>query len=354
MIAPQIDMVAYLGNVIGASIPALSNDAPDFAAMVAAVSATLDTDRVLASTDVDCARTPTPPVADYLASIAELEPETAERIVAVGALPKPAIIDDLPITERADARPAQRDADAVLTDDKDAAAEPFSSVIPVPPSVKPIVQLVIAAETLSNIETPVAPKARMLERTFEKSESPTGDVRVAIAVPIMLETVKAAPKRSNDKPDPLILAATDQRVPLPAIALSSEKPVTALPDRMPTFAPMIADVARDLVRLAQDKNVRFNVRPETLGPVAVTIERSDAGPSLRLSVETQAAVQAVRHAEPLLNDARGAAPFVHVSVDLSSPEGRSRTARAAAAIKRGRNDIIENSIAGPVITGRYA
>lgn len=123
------------------------------------------------------------------------------------------------------------------------------------------------------------------------------------------------------------------------------------------FSVQIAALARDVVVVGAERDVRFNLRPEMLGPVAVTIERRDDGPTLRLGVETPAAVQAVRQAEPALTDAaaRTGSPFVQVSVDLQSPGQRDRPARAASLIKRGRDDVLLAPIEPAVVTsGRFA
>jgi hypothetical protein len=129
-----------------------------------------------------------------------------------------------------------------------------------------------------------------------------------------------------------------------------------LVDRGPAFAPMLTQIARDVLALSADRDVRFNLRPDVLGPVAVTIERTDAGTHLRLGVETQSAVQALRAAEPMLNDGRSAAPFVQVSVDMNAPDQRSRHGyRPAVALRRDDDhspDIFDQR--GPVAAGRYA
>ncbi len=135
-----------------------------------------------------------------------------------------------------------------------------------------------------------------------------------------------------------------------------DKSQPSLVERGTAFAPMLVQVARDVMALSTDGDVHFNLRPDILGPVAVTIERTDAGPNLRLGVETHAAVQAVRAAEPMLNDGRSATPFVQVSVDMNAPDQRSRNSyRPVVAPRRGdvrATDIIIER--GPLAAGRYA
>ncbi len=136
----------------------------------------------------------------------------------------------------------------------------------------------------------------------------------------------------------------------------ADKPVVFQPDRTPHYPAFVADVARDVLRVSGDADVRFNVRPEMLGPVAVTIEKSDAGPMLHLGVETQAALQAVRQAEPLLNDARSAVPFVQVTVDMNGPDSRSRPrVPPTGSPLRGRHHLSEvGDASAHRPTGRYA
>jgi hypothetical protein len=127
-----------------------------------------------------------------------------------------------------------------------------------------------------------------------------------------------------------------------------------MPDRRaPDFSAQLMRLARDVVDVSAGEDVQFNVRPAFLGPVSVTIERRDDGPSLRLGVETQAAAQAVKQAEPVLTTS--ASPFVQVSVDLNSPGQRERSARTAAFAKRGREIVPDPVILQAAAkSGRFA
>ena len=152
------------------------------------------------------------------------------------------------------------------------------------------------------------------------------------------------------------MPVTELRGPSTVPLAVADKPLSYPVDRAVTFAPMLVQIARDVLALSADRDVRFNLRPDVLGPVAVTIERTEAGPNLRLGVETHAAVQAVRAAEPMLNDSRSAAPFVQVTVDMNAPDQRSRNGyRPVAVPRRGDGHSTDNIIErSPVVTGRYA
>lgn len=176
---------------------------------------------------------------------------------------------------------------------------------------------------------------------------------VGIAAPVVVEPAKRASGIAIERTELSFLPPSEVRALAPGAL--SDKPFVPALDRSVTFAPVIADAVRDLIAIAQEKDVRFNVRPEMLGPIAVTIERTDAGPTLRLGVETLAAAQVVRQAEPTLNDARGAAPFLQITVDMNAPDSRGRSARATPPQRAIENNVVEQiHHQVPVSTGRYA
>lgn len=174
---------------------------------------------------------------------------------------------------------------------------------------------------------------------------------VAIATSVVVEPAKRTTSAVVERIELSIAPLSEIR--LAAVVTVPDKHFAPMPNRAATFAPIIADAVRDLVAIAHDKDVRFNVRPETLGPVAITIERTEAGQTLRLSVETQAAVQAVRQAEPMMNDARGSAPFVQITVDMNAPDSRGRSPRMRPFQGAAQDRIFDVS-QQPVSTGRYA
>lgn len=182
-----------------------------------------------------------------------------------------------------------------------------------------------------------------------------------VAVPLPERNVVAdvlAPKLvlQIDRIEVQVPAVSELRGPSAVPTAVTERVQSSLVERGPIFAPMLMQISRDVLALSPDRDVRFNVRPDVLGLVAVTIERTDAGANLRLGVETQAAVQAVRAAEPMLNDNRGSAPFVQVAVDMNAPDQRSRNGyRTASQIRRNESRSTDTIIErGPVVTGRYA
>jgi hypothetical protein len=237
--------------------------------------------------------------------------------------------------------------------------------------------------------------ALRLERDFAVAETnTTAPVRLlkpGVHVPLYMQAADRAVAQSiaPDKSVPPALPATEIRIvtPVPEQRQSFEQgagnlpPFTTdnparilapmarsdmggdagsapMPDRGSSLlSAQVMALARDIVTMGAERDVRFNLRPEMLGPVAVTIERRDDGPMLRLGVETPAAVQAMRQAEPALTEAaaRTGSPFVQVSVDLQSPGQRDRPARAAPLIKRGRDVVLLAPIEPAVVTsGRFA
>ncbi len=192
-------------------------------------------------------------------------------------------------------------------------------------------------------ELPNFPKLQVEHRVGEVPVAvPSPEKQIAlpqIAAPSAEQVVAgevSVPKYAAqiDRVEVQVSAPTEPRG-APALGMSvADKSQSTFVERGPVFAPMLMQIARDVMALSADRDVRFNVRPDILGPVAVTIERTDAGPSLRLGVESHSAVQAVRAAEPLLNDSRGAAPFVQVTVDMNAPDQRSRQSRAPVPPRR--------------------
>jgi hypothetical protein len=218
------------------------------------------------------------------------------------------------------------------------ADDPAIAIAAVAPQVDPVRLVAMARKVEPVAGTPVEPKA----------------IPVTPSAIMMLAMPGAEAKRKADLPEPIATLGAEQRMPLQPLPMI-EKVAVAVAARTPVFAVQIADVARDVLRITGDAEMRFNVKPDTLGPIAVTIERGDAGLGLKLGVETPAAVQVVRQAEPMMNDVRGNAPFVQVSVDLNSPDARGRQARAATLIRRARQDDREIMLQhAPVTTGRYA
>lgn len=202
-------------------------------------------------------------------------------------------------------------------------------------------------------DQPVSNALPLTDRTV-RHQAPVVDVAVVgIAATVVGEPAKRATGTPVERTEsPVVLSIETRAAPLAQIP---EKPLVPLSERAAPFAAIVSDAVRDLATLARDKDVRFNVRPEMLGPVAVTIERTDAGPALRLGVETHAAVQAVRLAEPTMNDARGSAPFVQITVDMNAPESRGRSPRAMPPQQAAENHVLEPIQRQlPVSTGRYA
>ena len=197
--------------------------------------------------------------------------------------------------------------------------------------------------------------------TFEKTPQPIAAI-IALLADAQSKRQISEQRAVRDLPDGMIPATVQDLQTRPLISATSGQTAidagTQNPDRGASlFAAQVSAVARDVVSVSIERDLRFNVRPETLGPVAVTIERRDEGPALRLGVESHVAAQAVRQAEPALSDIAGRAgsPFVQVSVDLQSPGQRDRPTRAATHIRRERDVVVpSNNDQAAVTSGRFA
>ena len=370
MITTKLDLADSLGAIIGAGLPTRLSAGPAFAEMVATAGLPMVTVKAPVIADAPSV----PKAADQVTADAPaISPKSISCIAPDTCQPQPTRIDavaskDGPQTPGAGPS-ADRATDDAKTDTRDNAVSigvaPCAVMSDAGIVISPATVVVDGALPYSDERQLIDPqpaepepiKPRIANRVVETTEPVTHANQVAtsaIAAPTMFEAIRPASRRIVDVVDPAVAAPADQRPVALTMPPTIDRSATPLPERMASFSPLIADAVRDLVTIAGDKDVRFNVRPESLGPVAVTIERGDAGPTLRLGVETPAAAQAVRNAEPALNDSRGNASFVQVTVDLTSPDGRSRNARAAALAQRGRGETHETIISPPANAGRYA
>jgi hypothetical protein len=365
-------VVVSLGALIGANAPVTTGEATDFAGVIASVTTSAEiqlsaadvTGSPEAPVDSDQNIPEAPITADLAAPMAApkiARPAESSKLehqtVIDGVLPEP--IMRRPAQESS-SEPAPREAPSPDAENSSVNFfQPAANVAPGPLEVvhkfaELVAPIMVTQDVRFEQVVPQSIKPQAVACVIENQLPLAAELRIAPGGAFLIDPLKPLTKANADKPESFVTAPGEARtVPL---ALVIEKPAASLPDRAPTFSPLIADAVRDLVNLAQDKNVRFNVRPETLGAIAVTIERSEAGPTLRLGVETQAAVQAVRHAEPNMNDQRGQTPFVHVTVDLNAPGQRGRGARAATIPKR-HHDLASNPLEQPATQaaiGRYA
>lgn len=373
MIAAKFDMLQGLGGLIGGNPAVPTGQSSDFGGMLAAMTSGNETD-VAASmpTAAEPIIAPSAPAvisagAPVVITAGGEEPvmieaypqrPTAVPIVGNSRLPMPpASIAMMP--KSAETLTGSPPIEDVLTAEGPERAEasrvsvtPESEPVPIANLVEP---RLIVPEVVAQSSPPHGPKLCALEHNEPKINPPLNAVGTVIAAPALPDAVKPVRQSTVEITDTVNAVAVEQRVSLTTTVLTPHKAVFAMPDRLPTFAPLIADAVRDLVTMSRDKDLRFNVRPEALGPVAVTIERSDAGFGLRLGVETPAAVQVLRQAEPMLNDVRGNAPFLQLTVDLNLAEQRGRPARTAMIPKRD-HDAIVNEIEPPTAmpSGRFA
>jgi hypothetical protein len=281
---------------------------------------------------------------------------------AVVRLPKPimAPVAPVPVIETFPAEAADRP----LTDDE--AVGSSEAGIPT-----------IAAETVDPASVVVAPTAFPVVADLgpqSLKEKPKADNTMSVStpqsavravvrreeMPVTSQPAQPAERRAAQRGAEHIsgvLGLPDAGPRAPGVVMAaapSSEAGSSMPDRRaPEFPAQIVHLARDVVAVSAGEDVQFSVRPAFLGQVSVTIERSDDGPSLRLGVETQAAAQAVKQAEPMLNTL--ASPFVQVSVDLNSPGQRERSAKTAAFLKRGREIAPDPTIEQAAIkVGRFA
>ncbi len=226
--------------------------------------------------------------------------------------------------------------------------------LPPRPETDQVVETMVSGAALLP-EPQFSPTVPIADRPLPAPVSPALTTQIAsAALPVATEITVQKPLSVLDRVDVSTAPPPETRGPIAPVQ-STERVQPFAFERGPAFAPQIIRIARDFLVVASEQDVRFNVRPDVLGPVAVTIERTDAGSSLRLGVENQAAVQAVKHAEPMLHDARGQVSFVQVSVDLNAPDQRSRQTRGVVPQRRA-NDQTQEILTehARVATGRYA
>ena len=339
MLAPKIDKVESLGalTTVGSSTPAAV--AADFAELLAGITAKPGAEATV------------PTVAPQIFGLTMNLKRT--DLAFVDREESTVVNHTSTQTER-----AEPTIETGLAEAEEKGAVIATRMLPVVDGLPFITNLVILVATTQDVVVEgkaLRPtKLPIVDRAAEKAAIQPVDPRIAIAPPAFVDAEKISSRASIDTPDLSIAVAIDLRSG--TLPQTSDKPAPPMPDRVATFAPLIADAMRDLVTLGQNKDVRFNVRPEVLGPVAVMIEHGPGGPTLRLGVETPAAAMAVRQAEPMMNDARGNASFVQVTVDLNAPDQRARSGRAPIIAKRRSDDDsrpIEHR-ATLAATGRYA
>ena len=360
MIPPNFDIMESLSALIGVSAPVSAGKSVDFAELLASANTDATANPVLVApevtpvvagaTDVPAKGSPAPIQldGDPVFECSPIAPRATQMPIANKA------------TQNISSDPLAREpqtADAPIVAEQTVAATADAPVLAIKALPQMAVQTAlppVISEDAAEPKIALPEKRRVVDYGVEQASLPQNDARIMAARSVLPEAIKPSARVSVDNAESVVVALADTRAA--PLLQPIDKPVLAMPDRVAAFAPLIADAVRDLVHLAQDKDVRFNVRPEALGLVAVTIERDAAGPTLRLAVETQVAAHAVRQAEPMMNDARGVAPFVQVTVDLNASDQRGRHARAPINAKRQSGDAatpIEHRTT-LAATGRYA
>ncbi len=278
------------------------------------------------------------PVAPELTTNLSVDVPTTVSSLATG-IHLPVLVVSAPGAEADPRRCEVVEVDTIsLQGDDDGPSEPAAELA-LPPadaivlSTNPVISPEISAGPARAISHPFAAKPGGVAVAIGAIPSTVADA-TAIPVAVAIEVRKPPVERNVESREGVAFIVNEQRAPLPVQALIDRAVPAATPaDRAPVFAMHIAEAARDVLAATGDADVHFSVRPERLGPVFVTIERGDAGSSVRLGLDTPAQVQAVRQAETILNDARGGSPFVEVTVDLASEDARGRSARAPVPVR---------------------
>jgi hypothetical protein len=247
-----------------------------------------------------------------------------------------------------------------------AAPEPVRPVVQAMLQIAPIMQIIVptiepqavaatqAPVTLASVRLRVSEAVASTQRPDVRSVETSTPLTPATVAPVLLELRQTLPEPRLVQTELVALSIAGNRTPTGASQSLPERALPTLVERMIAFTPMIVDAVRDLVQFGDGRDMRFNVRPEALGPVAVTIERTEAGQHLRLGVETPAALQVVKQAEPALNDQRAGTPFINVTVDMAPSDQRGRTPRAAAVVRPTSSAIPHEDQTGLARAGRYA
>jgi hypothetical protein len=372
MMPLNLESANVLSGVLTGNAPNSAPDAPDFANMVvAAGKSEQSTLPVVADSE------PNVPTLDFANISPELADEqaTPRSPVAQSKVPdfesvstmldtNAVAASDIPT---ATAKMAEIDHAKAGTAPTLLPAEQPQSATPIPqnliaalvmPVVSPVTVKIEASASPPEAEpVSVTPARLRLLNMARSNDKPTANIVEPMATPIVVSVVTSAsePQRPMSlQIEPVAPPPADIRMPAPAATQGIERALPTLVERMIAFKPTIIDAARDVAQVGDARDLRFNVRPETLGLVAVTIERTDAGQSLRLGVETPAAVQAVRQAEPTFTDARSGNSFVNVTVDMTASDQRGPVPRVATAMRQNPLDIPDDQSSAPALAGRYA
>lgn len=405
MMSLKLDSLDVLGAVLTSSVPATLPAAPDFAQMVAVAAgveqfgppamvepelpamATLSNNGVVAlDPNKELAVDNAPSLTDVTATApgtAALDPDPVQSASPQlrppkqeNPQPKAGLLvraeeqlatENAPAFQTAGPQSTANDFDSNQNDDASHGEATAESELPTSPILAPgPVALVAPAMTSSVDRDAPSPTLERMADAQPKSRAPKAIAeRETISRRsngLVLEAIKSPDAPSlKERPRPLPVQvetaappATEIRTAPATLTPAIERALPTLVERMVAFNPALIDAARDLAQMGDARDMRFNIRPETLGPVAVSIERTDAGQNLRLGVETAAAVHAVRQAEPTFNDPRTGNPFVNVTVDLTSSDQRGRPLRAVPAARQQTRAIPNEDRTAHAIAGRYA
>lgn len=122
-------------------------------------------------------------------------------------------------------------------------------------------------------------------------------------------------------------------------------------------AYLVSHIASGADVNARNNDVRFILKPETLGAIEIALAHDADGTAVRMGADTPIAVQQLRSVEQNLVEAgtRNGSPFVRVDIDLASPGQRDRSARALVPPKRALQSVLGRRVGiNPAMLGRFA
>ncbi|PZQ20064.1 MAG: hypothetical protein DI569_16610 [Sphingopyxis macrogoltabida] len=229
---------------------------------------------------------PLPFIVENLPAPIAPEGETAAPVaVSITASAKPAVPTATVVQQPAPAAPIATDVEAVtvLTAKTDAApaAQPTPVSSPQVSTVSPATPQPVVAAASAPTETASTGSDATDSATAAPAQPAAPVMTAAVATPAPV-AVEAAP-------------FAESLAPALSEALAEKQLDLAAGDAW------LDDLARDIVRTAGNEGpLRFRLNPETLGSLAIHVERRDDGAAIRIEADTEAAARVLSEAQPRL------------------------------------------------------
>ncbi len=201
----------------------------------------------------------------------------------------------------------------------------------------------------------VAAAAEVAARTVASSVAHAAIPQASPAdIAIVEPDERATKSERSETPDftspRLVTVLAGERRPLPGTTFHSVE--TAPLTRTVPMHISLQHIALEVAKRAEGAELVFDVRPATLGRIAVRIASGEEGRTLSMAAETPQAAVALQQAEAMLARQSVAIPFAQISVDLNtSARGRGSKPAPAARIKPSAQGPVIRTVALP---GRYA